>query len=123
MAVADPGFPRGGGANSPGGGGGAPTYDFAKISQKLHEIERIWTPRGGGRASKILLCRSATAWGRGRRVRKGSQGSHTPWSYKNTPPPQKKKTATKPLCRFSGSATEILHNQRYHEKNNFKSKN
>ena len=39
---------------------GAPTYDFAKISQKLHEIERIWTPRGG--ASKILLCRSATGW-------------------------------------------------------------
>ena len=26
-----------------GGGGGAPTYDFAKFSQKLHEIERIWT--------------------------------------------------------------------------------
>ena len=26
---------------------GAPTYDFAKISQKLHEFERIWT-RGGG---------------------------------------------------------------------------
>ena len=25
---------------------GAPTYDFAKFSQKLHEIERIWT-RGG----------------------------------------------------------------------------
>ena len=23
-------------------GGGALTYDFAKISQKLHEIERIW---------------------------------------------------------------------------------
>ena len=42
-AVTDPGFPRGGGANSPGG---APTYDFAKISQKLHEIERIWTPGG-----------------------------------------------------------------------------
>ena len=36
--VADPGFPR----------GGAPTYDFVKFSQKLHEIERIWT---GGRAS------------------------------------------------------------------------
>ena len=35
MAVADPGFPRGGGANSPGG---APTYDFAKFFQKLHEI-------------------------------------------------------------------------------------
>ena len=28
--MADPGFPRGGGANSPG------------------EIERIWAPRGGG---------------------------------------------------------------------------
>ena len=37
---------------------GAPTYDFAKISQKPHEIERIWTPGGG--ASKILLCTSAT---------------------------------------------------------------
>ena len=47
-SVADPGFPRGGGANSPGGG--APTYDFVKISQKLHEIERIWTPGGGGGA-------------------------------------------------------------------------
>ena len=43
--MADLGFPRGGGANSPGG---APTYDFAKIFQKLHEIERIWTPGGGG---------------------------------------------------------------------------
>ena len=44
ISVADPGFPRGGGANSPGG---TPTYDFAKCSQKLHEIERIWS-RGGG---------------------------------------------------------------------------
>ena len=43
-AVADPGFPRGGGADSRG----APTYNFAKCSQKLHEIERIWT-RGGAR--------------------------------------------------------------------------
>ena len=41
-AVADPGFPWGGGANSPG----APTYDFAKFSQKLHEIERILAPGG-----------------------------------------------------------------------------
>ena len=48
-AVADPGFPRGGGANSPGG---APTYDFAKFSQKLHEIERIWA-RGGGARPKF----------------------------------------------------------------------
>ena len=45
-AVADPGFPRGGGANSRG----TPTYDFAKFSQKLHEIERIWTPGGVPRA-------------------------------------------------------------------------
>ena len=50
VAVADPGFPRGGGANSPGG---APTYDFAKISQKLHEIERIWAPGGGGARPKF----------------------------------------------------------------------
>ena len=58
-SVADPEFLRGGGANSPG----EPTCDFAKFSQKLHEIERIWTPGGGGGvcASKILLCRSATA--------------------------------------------------------------
>ena len=46
IAGADPGFPRGGGANSPRG---VPTYDFAKFSQKLHEIERIWTPQGGAR--------------------------------------------------------------------------
>ena len=37
-------------------GGGAPTYDFAKFSPKLHEIKRIWT----GGAFKISLCRSAT---------------------------------------------------------------
>ena len=30
---------------------GAPTYDFAKFFRKLHEIERIRTPGGGGRAS------------------------------------------------------------------------
>ena len=39
--VVDPGFPVGGGANLPGG---VPTYDFAKVSQKLHESERIWAP-------------------------------------------------------------------------------
>ena len=32
--------------------GGAPTYGFEKISQKLHEIERIWTV--GGRPSRPL---------------------------------------------------------------------
>ena len=41
--MADLGFLRGGGANSLGG---APTYDFAKFSPKLHEIERIWAPGG-----------------------------------------------------------------------------
>ena len=34
--------------------GGAPTYDFAKISQKLHEIERIWTP-GGARVQNFTM--------------------------------------------------------------------
>ena len=58
LTVADAGFPRGGRANPRGGGGseewgvGAPTYDFAKFFQKLHEIERIWTP--GGRTSLAL---------------------------------------------------------------------
>ena len=39
MPVADPGFPRGGAPALQG----APTYDFAKFSQKLHDIETIWT--------------------------------------------------------------------------------
>ena len=38
---------------------GAPTYDFAKFSQKLHEIEKIWAPREGGRVPRAPL-RSAT---------------------------------------------------------------
>ena len=37
---------------------GAPTYDFAKFSQKLHEIERIWAP-WRGRVPRTPL-RSAT---------------------------------------------------------------
>ena len=45
ITAADPGFPRGG--RQLPRGGGAPTYDFAKFSQKLHEIERIWVPGGG----------------------------------------------------------------------------
>ena len=36
-----------------------PTYDFAKISQKLHEIERIWAHRGGAHPS--CPCRSTNA--------------------------------------------------------------
>ena len=58
--MADPGFPRGGGANSPGVGVGTPTYDFAKFSQKLHEIERIWTPplRSATALDRYVLCLS-----------------------------------------------------------------
>ena len=41
-SVADPGFSRGGGAWTLQGG-----REHAKFSRKLHEIERIWTPRGG----------------------------------------------------------------------------
>ena len=41
---ADPGFPVGGGANPPGG---APTYDFAKFCEKMHEIEKILARKGG----------------------------------------------------------------------------
>ena len=56
--VVDPGFPLGGGANS-SGGGGAPTYDFAKFSQKT-----AWNwknfDRGGARVPSAPL-RSATA--------------------------------------------------------------
>ena len=40
---ADPGFPVGGGASP---GGGAPTYDFAKFCEKLHEIEKNLGRRG-----------------------------------------------------------------------------
>ena len=45
VSGADPGFPVGGGANLPGE---APTYDFAKFCEKLHEIEKILGRRGGG---------------------------------------------------------------------------
>ena len=49
-SVADPGFPEEG---APTLQEGAPTYDFAKLSQKLHKIERIWTPGGGGARPKL----------------------------------------------------------------------
>ena len=45
-AVADPGFPRRGGANPRGG---APTYYLTNFSQKLHENEENLTQRGGAR--------------------------------------------------------------------------
>ena len=46
VAAADPGFSQGG-RQLPGG---ASTYDFAKFSWKLHKLERIWVPGGGGLA-------------------------------------------------------------------------
>ena len=46
LTVVDPGFHQGWSANSPGG---VPTYDFAKVLQTLHEIERIWTSGGPSR--------------------------------------------------------------------------
>ena len=44
IAVADPGFSPGGGANSQN------CYYFSHFCRKLHENERIWTPGGGGGA-------------------------------------------------------------------------
>ena len=41
--MADPGFSPGGGANS------QKCYYFSIFCRKLHENERIWTPRGGAR--------------------------------------------------------------------------
>ena len=52
-------FPKGGAWTLQGG---AWTRNFAKFSQKLHEIERIWMQRGG-RASLTPPLRSATAGG------------------------------------------------------------
>ena len=49
IAGANPGFPVGGGADPLGGGGGAPTYDFVKFSEKLHEIKKIMDRRGARR--------------------------------------------------------------------------
>ena len=54
FSVADPGFSPGG-APTPGGGA---NIRFRQISQKLHEIKRIWTP--GGRA--LTPPRSANAF-------------------------------------------------------------
>ena len=54
-SVADPGFPRGGGANPRGG---AATYYLVKFSRKLHENEEI-LGQGGARPSRPPL-RSAT---------------------------------------------------------------
>ena len=49
LPVADPGFPRGGGANTKGGG--VPTYYLANFSGKLHENEEI-LGQGGARVPR-----------------------------------------------------------------------
>ena len=61
ISVADPRYLQGGDAKTRER---APTYHFVKFSQKMDEIERIWIRLGGGEGSmsKILLCRSATAY-------------------------------------------------------------
>ena len=48
--VADPEFPE---VRAPTLRRRMPTYNFPKFSQKLHEIERIWT--GGVRIPRALL--------------------------------------------------------------------
>ena len=58
---ADPGFPVRGGAN-PRRGGGTPTYDFAKISGKLHEIEKILGRTGVAGAHRGRPLRSTTGY-------------------------------------------------------------
>ena len=50
--VADPGFPRGGGANSPGG---APTYDFAKFSKNWMKLKEFGPPGGGARVQNFTM--------------------------------------------------------------------
>ena len=52
LAVADPGFPRGGGANL---SGGRQHTILPKFPKKLHEIERIWTPEGGARIQNFTM--------------------------------------------------------------------
>ena len=49
FAVADPGFPKGGGANPKGG---SPTYYLANFCRKLHENEEILGQRGGARVPR-----------------------------------------------------------------------
>ena len=51
--VADPGFTRGGGANSKGASCKAIIWPISP--PKLHEIERIWTWGGGGEVSGAPL--------------------------------------------------------------------
>ena len=61
LAGTDRGFPVGGGANPPG----APAYDFAKISEKLHEIEQILGRWGAPPWIHHCLVSCPRDWGQG----------------------------------------------------------
>ena len=65
--MADPGFPRGEGANPPGvGGGGAPTYDFAKISKKhCMELKEFEPPGRLASLAPLVLDSPLVATGKG----------------------------------------------------------
>ena len=56
--VADPGFPRGGGANSQGGA----NLQFCQFCQKLHENEEILAARGGPSPAPPLRSATASSW-------------------------------------------------------------
>ena len=58
FAEADPGFPAGGTPTLQG----APTYDFAKISKKLYEIEKNLSRRGTRRGASPLLLDPPLIW-------------------------------------------------------------
>ena len=74
---ADPGFPVGVGANPRGGE--APTYDFAKFCEKLHEIEKIL-----GRKSPKSATVFITAFSGGSRNSKTEGAPTCHFFYKKT---------------------------------------
>ena len=107
------------GAPTPQGGGGRQHTILPKFPKNCMKLKEFGPPGRGARPKFYYVDPPLHGVGVGGlgRVVKGV----IPLGPTKIRPPQK--TATKPLCRFSGSATEIPHNQRYHEKNNFKSKN
>ena len=96
--MADPEFPQ-----------GAPTYDFAKFSQKLHEIERIWVPRGGGTPHASLNPPLITNI-----MKKFKNGSNSPKCILDqkfqllTPPPPKVWVSSFQSAARNGSPKHIL---------------
>ena len=61
FTLADPGFPVGGSAKTPGRG--TPTYNFCQIFQKkLHEIEKIWTSHYESFVSWLIMLMYTVKW-------------------------------------------------------------